>query len=180
MRISDRGSKKTSKSSRQRQGVVIAAAKRGSPGGLWGPWRYLSLRGGSVSGADVVQLRDRRDCARGGAARVHRTDRGEPDLAIDRRGSEVSSLERRAAALAVEPVELIRRGLEELECSPSSMVVVAPENLPSEQASEFVAVGLYPLPEIAARALNPAGGRICAGLSAMASQSGRNDRHPLD
>ena len=46
------------------------------------------------------------------------------------------------------PVELIRRGLEELERSPSTMVVVAPENLPSEQASEFVAVGLYPLDEI--------------------------------
>ena len=43
------------------------------------------------------------------------------------------------------PVELIRRGLEELERSPSSMVVVGAENLPSEQASEFVAVALYPL-----------------------------------
>jgi hypothetical protein len=54
------------------------------------------------------------------------------------------------------PVELIRRGLEELERSPSSMVVVAPENLPSEQASEFVAVGLYPLAEIGHGAPNPA------------------------
>jgi phage repressor protein C with HTH and peptisase S24 domain len=48
------------------------------------------------------------------------------------------------------PVELIRRGLEELERSPSGTVVVAAENLPQEQASEFVAVGLYPLSEIAA------------------------------
>ena len=43
------------------------------------------------------------------------------------------------------PVELIRRGLEELERSPSSTVVVGAENLPGEKASEFVAVALYPL-----------------------------------
>ena len=43
------------------------------------------------------------------------------------------------------PVELIRRGLEELERSASEIVVVAPENLPSHEASEFVAIGLYPL-----------------------------------
>jgi Peptidase S24-like len=48
------------------------------------------------------------------------------------------------------PVELIRRGLEELERSPGSMVVVGAENLPSDQASSFVAVALYPLNEIAA------------------------------
>jgi hypothetical protein len=52
------------------------------------------------------------------------------------------------------PVELIRRGLEELERSPSNMVVVAPENLPTEQASEFVAVGLFPLEEISSRVPN--------------------------
>jgi SOS-response transcriptional repressor LexA len=54
------------------------------------------------------------------------------------------------------PVELIRRGLEALERSPSEMVVVAPENLPSSQASEFVAVSLYPLEEIAGTSVNPA------------------------
>ena len=53
------------------------------------------------------------------------------------------------------PVELIRRGLEELERSPSGKVVVAAENLPGEQASEFVAVGLYPLSEIAADTSDP-------------------------
>jgi hypothetical protein len=47
------------------------------------------------------------------------------------------------------PVELIRRGLEELERSPSSATVIGAENLPSDQASCFVAVGLYPLNEIA-------------------------------
>jgi hypothetical protein len=54
------------------------------------------------------------------------------------------------------PVELIRRGLEELERSPSAMVIAAPENLPVDKASDFVAVGLYPLPEIASAVLNPA------------------------
>jgi hypothetical protein len=47
------------------------------------------------------------------------------------------------------PVELIRRGLEELERSPSSTTVIGAENLPSDQASSFVAVALYPLSEIA-------------------------------
>jgi hypothetical protein len=54
------------------------------------------------------------------------------------------------------PVELIRRGLEELERSSSEVVIVPPENLPVEKASEFVAVGLYPLDEIASTILNPA------------------------
>ncbi len=54
------------------------------------------------------------------------------------------------------PVELIRRGLEELERSSSETVVVAPENLPTDKASEFVAVGLYPLAELADSSLQPA------------------------
>ena len=46
------------------------------------------------------------------------------------------------------PVELIRRGLERLERSSSEVVVVAPENLPTQLASDFAAVSLYPLAEI--------------------------------
>ena len=42
------------------------------------------------------------------------------------------------------PVELIRRGLEELERSASSTVVVAAENLPGEKLSEFVACAALP------------------------------------
>jgi hypothetical protein len=53
------------------------------------------------------------------------------------------------------PVELIRRGLEELERSPSSMVVVSAENLPSENASEFVAVQLCPFSEIGSELIDP-------------------------
>jgi SOS-response transcriptional repressor LexA len=44
---------------------------------------------------------------------------------------------------------LIRRGLEELERCSHEVGIVAPENLPGDRASEFVAVGLYPLSEIA-------------------------------
>ena len=46
------------------------------------------------------------------------------------------------------PVELIRRGLEKLERSASEVQLVAPDNLPAEVASDFTAVGLYPLQEI--------------------------------
>jgi len=46
------------------------------------------------------------------------------------------------------PIELIRRGLEKLERTSSEVVVVAPENLPSQLASDFAAVSLYPLAEI--------------------------------
>jgi SOS-response transcriptional repressor LexA len=52
-------------------------------------------------------------------------------------------------------VELIRRGLEELERSAGEIVVVAPESLPSPEASEFVAIGLYPLSEIGKPDLDP-------------------------
>jgi SOS-response transcriptional repressor LexA len=54
------------------------------------------------------------------------------------------------------PVELIRRGLEELERSTGEIAIVAPENLPSHEASDFVAIGLYPLSEIGNPVLDPA------------------------
>lgn len=53
------------------------------------------------------------------------------------------------------PVELIRRGLEKLERSSSEVVIVAPENLPTQVASDFDAVSLYPLAEICKRSLDP-------------------------
>jgi hypothetical protein len=53
------------------------------------------------------------------------------------------------------PVELIRRGLEKLERSPSEAVIVAPENLPSDVASDFLAVSLYPLSAIGKDVLDP-------------------------
>ncbi len=54
------------------------------------------------------------------------------------------------------PVEMIRRGLEELERTSNNVVVVAPENLPSAQASEFVAIGIYPLSIIGQAVLDQA------------------------
>jgi SOS-response transcriptional repressor LexA len=57
-----------------------------------------------------------------------------------------SSDDRRLSDLT--PVEMIRRGLEELERTSSEVVVIAAENLPSAHASEFVAVGIYPLSAI--------------------------------
>jgi hypothetical protein len=53
------------------------------------------------------------------------------------------------------PVELIRRGLEKLERTSNEAVVVTTENLPGDEASEFVAIGLYPPAVLASRALDP-------------------------
>jgi hypothetical protein len=47
------------------------------------------------------------------------------------------------------PVELIRRGLEALERVPQAMTVVAPTNMPDNLASEYIAIGVYPLSELA-------------------------------
>ncbi|MEO6810403.1 MAG: S24 family peptidase, partial [Isosphaeraceae bacterium] len=43
------------------------------------------------------------------------------------------------------PEQLIRRGLEKLEETPNEVVLIAPENLPEESVSDFVAVGLVSL-----------------------------------
>jgi hypothetical protein len=54
------------------------------------------------------------------------------------------------------PEQLIRRGLEKLEQRPNEVVLVAPENLPPENSSEFVAVSLVTLATLAQRAAKPA------------------------
>lgn len=53
------------------------------------------------------------------------------------------------------PVQLIRRGLEKLEQEPNDVVIVAPEELPAETRSDFVAVGLHPLADLASPSLDP-------------------------
>jgi hypothetical protein len=53
------------------------------------------------------------------------------------------------------PIELIRRGLEKLEQEPHDVVIVAPDNLPGEAMSDFVAVSLIPLRELARRSTDP-------------------------
>ena len=50
------------------------------------------------------------------------------------------------------PEELIRRGLERLEERPNEVVMVTPDNLPSESSADFVAVGLIPLQGLRANA----------------------------
>ncbi len=50
------------------------------------------------------------------------------------------------------PIQLIRRGLEKLETEPSDIVIVAADNLPSEASSDFVAISLVSLPDLARRA----------------------------
>ena len=53
------------------------------------------------------------------------------------------------------PVELIRRGLEKLDRASSEVVVVAPDNLPADIASDYTAVSFYPLSEIVNPVLDP-------------------------
>ena len=53
------------------------------------------------------------------------------------------------------PIELIRRGLEKLEQEPHDVLVVAPESLPGEAMSEFVAVSLVPMKELRRKAIAP-------------------------
>jgi hypothetical protein len=53
------------------------------------------------------------------------------------------------------PIELIRRGLEKLEQEPHDVLVVAPDNLPGEAISDFVAVSLVPLAELSSTAIDP-------------------------
>jgi hypothetical protein len=54
------------------------------------------------------------------------------------------------------PIELIRRGLEKLEQEPSDIVIVAPENLPGEFKSDFVAVSLVPMDYLTRDYIDPA------------------------
>ena len=53
------------------------------------------------------------------------------------------------------PIELIRRGLEKLESEPNDVVIVAPENLPGEAMSDFVAVALVPVDALTSGPIDP-------------------------
>jgi hypothetical protein len=46
------------------------------------------------------------------------------------------------------PAQLIRRGLEKLEQEPNDIVIAAPEDLPADSISDFVAVGLVSMNEL--------------------------------
>jgi hypothetical protein len=53
------------------------------------------------------------------------------------------------------PIELIRQGLEKLEQEPNDVVIVAPEDLPRQFTSDFGAVSLIPMEELARTVLDP-------------------------
>jgi len=53
------------------------------------------------------------------------------------------------------PIELIRRGLEKLEQEPHDVVILAPENLPGEAMSDFVAVSLVAMKELTKKPIDP-------------------------
>jgi hypothetical protein len=53
------------------------------------------------------------------------------------------------------PAQLIRRGLEKLEQEPHDIVIAAPENLPSDTISDFVAIGLVSMSDLAKRDAQP-------------------------
>lgn len=57
---------------------------------------------------------------------------------------------------SLSPIELIRRGLEKLEQEPNDVVIVAPENMPGEALSDFVAVSLVPMQALTRRPVNHA------------------------
>jgi hypothetical protein len=53
------------------------------------------------------------------------------------------------------PAELIRRGLEKLDRASSEVIIVAPDNLPTDVASDFAAVRFYPLSQIVNPVIDP-------------------------
>lgn len=53
------------------------------------------------------------------------------------------------------PLELIRKGLEKLEEMPSDAIVVAPDNLPTETMSDFVAVSLVSPRDLTRKTVDP-------------------------
>ncbi len=79
-----------------------------------------------------------------------------PTWLLNGEGGKYRALHEDRLLSELSPVELIRRGLEQLERASGEAVVVAPENLPGEEASEFVAIGLYPSDAFVGRSLDPA------------------------
>lgn len=78
-----------------------------------------------------------------------------PAYLITGEGSRYRPIEDERVISQLTPVELIRRGLEKLERANSDVMIVAPDNLPNQLASDFTAVGLYPMNEITRPVLDP-------------------------
>lgn len=86
------------------------------------------------------------------------------------------------------PQQLIRRGLEKLEQEPQEVVLVLPENLPEDDLSEFVAIDLVELADLAASPCvrPPAEGHVLAYRQwiphvseTVAVQLDDNSMHPI-
>lgn len=60
------------------------------------------------------------------------------------------------------PADLIRRGLEMLERSPRDVVIVAPSDLPSEAISDYAAIRLVPIEDLAKNGVERVEGHVLA------------------
>jgi SOS-response transcriptional repressor LexA len=78
-----------------------------------------------------------------------------PNYLLSGEGSKYRRVSDERLISELTPVELIRRGLEKLERCTNEVLVVAPENLPTDMASDFTAVPLYALDQIDREVLDP-------------------------
>lgn len=78
-----------------------------------------------------------------------------PNWLLTGDGSKYQRGEDSTILAALTPIELIRRGLEKLEQEPNDVVVVAPENLPGDVLSDYVAVSLVPMSDLGMRRVDP-------------------------
>lgn len=78
-----------------------------------------------------------------------------PDWLLSGEGSKYRRTRDDRTIADLSPIELIRRGLEKLEQDPGEVVLTAPENLPGEAMSAYVAVGMVPLADLARRLTDP-------------------------
>lgn len=81
--------------------------------------------------------------------------RASPIWLLSGEGAKYRGSQDEAVLSELSPIDLIRRGLEKLEQEPRNVVIVAPENLPGEAMSDFVAVSLVPLRELGCESNRP-------------------------
>jgi len=77
------------------------------------------------------------------------------------------------------PEELIRRGLEKLEQEPNDVVIVAPENLPGENMSDFVAVMLVPFADLGRKTFSADRHWLAHPRDTIAVRLDDNAMHPI-
>ncbi len=150
------GSQEDSENSSQRQGIVITSPERNSPRDFWGARRagtahrlnlpartWYNYETGVTVPAEVL------------LGFIEQTG-ANPEWLLSGEGSRFRHASDDRWISDLSPVEMIRRGLEKLERASNEAIVVAPENLTTAQASEFVAIGIYPISMIAHPVLDQA------------------------